>query len=57
MIADPASGMLQVADLRNLQVSPAAYAGKNVRGVVVNAVSGLAYAIDDTGPDGLLRST
>ena len=49
MIADPASGTLQVADLGNLQVSPAAYAGKNVRGVVVNAVSGLAYVIDDTG--------
>jgi YVTN family beta-propeller protein len=50
IIANPARGTLQVADLRNLQATPAALAGKNARAVVVNAVSGIAYVVDDTAP-------
>ena len=50
IVANPASGTLQLADLRDLQVTPAALAGKNARAVVVNAVSGIAYVVDDTAP-------
>jgi YVTN family beta-propeller protein len=47
VFVDPDTGTLRIADLRTMEVEHAVAVGKRPVAVVVNAVSGTAYVVDD----------